>query len=174
MDHRLLIGNRHMKSTMTLLTRARSRAFAVAGVATLAVFATSLSTPATAAPIHQMPAPTTAVRTAVPPYPGVLSLGSSGPAVTAVQKGLLAFGFAIPSLQRGGSYGHYGAETASAVYRFKRRHPALGTINNMVGPNTYAALTGGVSVSAAPTRKPTLPTKPTKPTKPKQNQNQTR
>jgi peptidoglycan hydrolase-like protein with peptidoglycan-binding domain len=168
MDHRLLIGNRLMNSKVTFSTRVRSRAFAVAGVATLAVFATALTVPASAAPIHQMPAPTTLVRTSVPPYPGILSVGSSGPAVTAVQKGLLAFGFAIPSLQHGGNYGYYGAETASAVYRFKRRHPALGTLNTMVGPNTYAALTANVSVSsAAPTRKPTVPSKPTRPTKPK-------
>ena len=98
------------------------------------------------------------VRAGIPAYPGVLTVGSRGPAVVAVQRGLLRRGYRIPSLNaHTAPYGIDGPETAAAVLLFKKRHPQLGTINGMVGPRTYAALTGYRGPTAAPRPAPKPP-----------------
>ena len=98
------------------------------------------------------------VRAGIPPYPGVLTIGSHGAAVVAVQRGLLRRGYRIPSLNAHTTpYGSYGPETAAAVLLFKKRHPQLGTVNGMVGPRTYAALTGYRGTTTTPSPAPATP-----------------
>jgi len=67
------------------------------------------------------------------PAPGVLRLGSIGPAVLAVQKQLVALGYLSPVNST------FDAATEMQVGQFQKAHPNL-TIDGIVGPATRAAL----------------------------------
>lgn len=123
-------------------------------VGVVLVALTAMASPiATAAPASSIPLPSSVVRASVPPFPGVLHYGSTGWAVTRVQKALLRKGFAIPGLKAAGaSFGYYGKGTGEAVLAFKRANPALDLGSTpRVGPRTWAALMGG---SVTPTPSP--------------------
>ena len=117
------------------MPRFTARSFTVAIAALMALPATAF----VAAPASASPIVSTVTRASVPSYPGVLQVGSRGPAVTAVQRGLRAQHYAIGGLH----WGIYGVGTAAAVLKFKHDHPGLGLgTTNRVGPLTYAAITG--------------------------------
>lgn len=78
-----------------------------------------------------------------------LSVGSSGPAVVALQTALIAQGFNIPAIASGAaSKGYFGSQTQSAVkaYQASKGIPSTG----FVGPLTRAALNGGAMANVPP------------------------
>jgi len=112
-----------------------------------------------ATPVTAMTASTSTpsiVRTASPPFPGNLIVGSRGAAVAAVQRGLLSKGYRIPGISVRSStsrFGYLSSTTMATIMRFKASHN-LGP-SRAVGPKTYAAITGfGVS---KPAPKPSAP-----------------
>lgn len=71
-----------------------------------------------------------------------LTVGSTGPAVVALQTALIAAGNNIPAIASGAAAkGYFGAQTQAAVKQYQAAHgvPATG----FVGPLTRAALNGG-------------------------------
>ena len=131
-----------------------SRRLAIAAVTTLALGAALA--PATS--INAAPAPAAAItRAAVPNFPGILVVGSRGPAVTAVQKGLLRQHYGISGLSLRSSSRKFGvltAQTMVTIMRYKAAHN-LGP-SRAVGPKTYAAITGWKR-NIGTTPKPTKP-----------------
>ena len=111
-----------------------SRRLAIAAVTTLALGAALA--PATS--INAAPAPAAAItRAAVPNFPGILVVGSRGPAVTAVQKGLLRQHYGISGLSLRSSSRKFGvltAQTMVTIMRYKAAHN-LGP-SRAVGPKT--------------------------------------
>jgi len=102
-------------------------------------------------------------RASIPAFPGgmngVLKVGSRGPAVTAVQAGLLRRGYKIPNLVSG----YFGVTTGAAVRLFKIQHRSpYWQDTPMVGPRTYAALTGWKPPASTPAPR-TTPTPAPKP-----------
>lgn len=67
----------------------------------------------------------------VPPYRGPYTIGSTGPAVKAIQRGL-------PGLVVDGIYG---PKTRDAVKAYQRRRPALWPANGVTRAGTYRAIT---------------------------------
>ncbi len=75
-----------------------------------------------------------------------LTVGSTGPAVVALQTWLIANGYSIPSISSGAAAkGYFGSQTQSAVksYQASRGIPSTG----FVGPLTRAALNSGASAT---------------------------
>lgn len=72
-----------------------------------------------------------------------LTVGSTGPAVVALQTALISAGYSIPAITSGGSKGYFGSQTQSAVkmYQSAKGIPSTG----FVGPLTRAALNGGAT-----------------------------
>lgn len=78
-----------------------------------------------------------------------LTVGSTGPAVTALQTALMSAGYNIPSIASGAaSKGYFGSQTQAAVklYQAARGIPNTG----FVGPLTRGALNGGTAVVTGP------------------------
>lgn len=76
-----------------------------------------------------------------------LTVGSTGPAVVALQTALIASGHTIPSIASGAAAkGYFGSQTQTAVkaYQSSKGIPSTG----FVGPLTRAALNGGVVVGS--------------------------
>jgi len=73
-----------------------------------------------------------------------LTVGSTGPDVTALQTWLIGAGYNIPAISGGTAVkGYFGAQTKAAVMRFQAAHgvPATG----FVGPLTRGVLNGGAT-----------------------------
>ena len=106
-------------------------------------------------PIGVPPTPTPAI----PPFPGgLLQLGSTGAAVTALQRGLITKGYRIPGVQaHTAPYGAFGAETKAAVIAYQAKHPALGAATGQVDATLYHFITKPLAVA---TPAPTPPSTP--------------
>ncbi len=92
------------------------------------------------------PTPTPLTLKAAAAFPGgVLSVGSSGDAVTSLQKSLLRLGYSIPALSTNSvPYGHFGEQTQAAVQAYQVAHPKLGAVTGTVTLTWYSAITGWV------------------------------
>ena len=82
---------------------------------------------------------------------GLLTVGSRGPAVAALQRSLVRRGYQISSLLPAGAFfGRYRADTAAAVSRYQAKHPTLGPVTGTVTPGLYRLLTKVLGVPATP------------------------
>jgi peptidoglycan hydrolase-like protein with peptidoglycan-binding domain len=70
----------------------------------------------------------------VPPYPGYFSVGSKGPYVKAVQKGLVASGYKLVV------DGAFGQQTGAAVRAYRNKHASLRPASAVVDAKTYKML----------------------------------
>jgi peptidoglycan hydrolase-like protein with peptidoglycan-binding domain len=71
-----------------------------------------------------------------------LTVGSTGPAVVALQTALIAQGYSIPAIASGAAAkGYFGSQTQAAVKAYQAAHGVPNT--GFVGPLTRAALNGG-------------------------------
>lgn len=79
-----------------------------------------------------------------------LTVGSTGPAVVALQTALISAGYNIPAIASGAAAkGYFGAQTQSAVKAYQSAHGVPNT--GFVGPLTRAALNGGTTAMTTTT-----------------------
>ena len=100
------------------------------------------------------PAPT-------PSFPGgVLALGSTGPAVAAVQRALTHTGHLHPERYGAVTAGTFGSQTRDAVAAYQHDHPAIPGVPGVVDRALYMTLTGwrptSVGTPSAEPGKPTI------------------
>lgn len=77
-----------------------------------------------------------------------LTVGSTGPDVSALQNALMGMGYSIPAISSGAaSPGYFGAQTKAAVMQYQAARGIPNT--GFVGPLTRAALNGGGSAPVA-------------------------